>query len=251
MSGHSKWSTIKHQKGVADARRGQLFTKLTREIIIAVRQGGSNQETNYHLRLAIQKARDNSMPSENIERAIKRASGALGGENLNELVLEGYGPGGVAILVEALTDNRNRTVQDVRNIFSKSGGSLGESGSVTWLFDAKGLIIVETDNLDADDLALQAIDTGAEDVNTEKGYVEIYTKPEELEAVRTALEQNNITICSAALAKVPKTTIKLDGHTAVQVLKLLDKLEELDESRSVCSNVDFPDEVLNKYKAQV
>ena len=250
MSGHSKWSSIKHQKGVADARRGKLFTKLTREIILAVRESGSNPETNYHLRLAIQKAKDNNMPSENVERAIKRGEGTMEGAILLELVLEGYGPGGAAILVEALTDNRNRTVQDVRRIFSRSGGSLGESGSVTWLFEPKGLIMVETNNMDADELALQAIDAGAEDVNPQSGYVEISTKPEELEAVRRALEQNNVTICSAELAKIPKTTLKLDEHAALQVLRLLEKLEELDDTQSVCSNVDFPDEVLEKYKAQ-
>ena len=250
MSGHSKWSSIKYQQGVADDRRGKLFTKLTREIILAVRESGSNPETNYHLRLATQKAKDNNMPSDNIERAVKRGEGTLEGATLSELILEGYGPGGAAILVEALTDNRNRTVQEVRSTFSRSGGSLGESGSVTWLFDQKGLITVETNNMDADELALQAIDAGAEDVIPQSGYVEIYTKPEELEAVRKVLEQNNTTICSAELAKIPKTTVQLDEHTASQVLKLLDKLEELDDTQSVCSNVDFPDDVLEKYKIQ-
>lgn len=250
MSGHSKWSSIKHQKGVADARRGRLFTKLTREVILAVRQGGSNPETNYHLRLAIQKARDNNMPSDNIGRARKRGEGTLEGGILAELVLEGYAPGGAAILVEAITDNRNRTVQDVRSIFTRSGGSLAESGSVTWLFDTRGFITVETDNLDADELALQAIDAGAEDVNPQAGHVEIYTKPEELETVRKALEQNNITICSAELAKIAKTTVQLDERNALQVLRLLEKLEEVDETQSVCSNVDFSDDVLEKYRAQ-
>ncbi len=250
MSGHSKWSSIKHQKGVADARRGRLFTKLTREVILAVRQGGSNPETNYHLRLAIQKARDNNMPSDNIGRAVKRGEGTLEGGSLAELVLEGYAPGGAAILVEAITDNRNRTVQDVRSIFTRSGGNLAESGSVTWLFDTRGFITVETNNLDADELALQAIDAGAEDVNPQSGYLEIYTKPEDLEAVRKALEQNNVAICSAELAKIAKTTVQLDERSALQVLKLLEKLEEVDETRSVCSNVDFSDDVLEKYRAQ-
>ncbi len=250
MSGHSKWSSIKHQKGVTDARRGKLFTKLTREIILAVRQGGSNPETNYHMRLAIQKAKDNNMPSENIERAIKRGEGTLEGASLSELVLEGYGPGGAAILVEALTDNRNRTVQDVRNIFTRSGGNLGESGSVTWLFEPKGLITIETNNLDADELALQAIDAGAEDVNPQPGYVEIYTKPEELEVVRKALVKDNITIHSAVLTKIPKTTVQLEERTAIQLLRLLEKLEEVDETQSVCSNVDFPNDILEKYRAQ-
>jgi len=251
MSGHSKWASIKHQKGVADARRGQLFTKLTREIIVAVRQGGSNPDTNFRLRLAIEKARDNNMPLENIERSIKRGSGELEGSTLTEIILEGYGPSGAAILVEALTDNRNRTVQGIRSIFSRGGGSLGESGSVTWLFDTKGLIIVDTDNLDADELALQAIDAGAEDVDMQPGYLAIFTKPEELEAVRATLAQNNIAIRSSELTKIPKTTLELDERTALQVLKLLEKLEELDEAQSVCTNVDFPDAILEKYRAQV
>jgi len=250
MSGHSKWSSIKHQKGVADARRGQLFSKLTREIIVAVRQGGSNPDTNFRLRLTVQKARDNNMPLENIERAIKRGSGELEGVTLAEMVLEGYGPGGAAILVEALSDNRNRTLQDIRNIFSRGGGSLGESGCVAWLFDSKGLIAIETNDLDTEELALQAIDAGAEDVTVENNYVEIYTKTEELERVRAALEQGNIPITSAGLSMVPKTTLQLEEKLALQTLKLLHKLEELDEIRGVYSNVDFPDAVLEEYQKQ-
>jgi len=251
MSGHSKWASIKHQKGVADAKRGQLFTKLTRELIVAVREGGSNPESNFRLRLAIQKARDNNMPLDNIERSIKKGSGELEGVSLTELVLEGYGPNGTAILVKALSDNRNRTIQDVRNIFSRHNGSLGENGCVAWLFDSKGLIRVKTDNLDADDLALNAIDAGAEDVKVESGYVEVYTKLEELEMVRSALEEKNITIASAELSMVPKTIIQLDEKAALQTLKLLDKLEELDEVQYVSSNADFPDSVLEKYQLQV
>jgi len=251
MSGHSKWSSIKHQKGVADARRGQLFTKLTREIIVAVRQGGSNPEANYRLRLAIQKARSNNMPLDNIEKAIKRGSGTIEGASLVEMVLEGYGPSGVAILVQALSDNRNRTLQDVRNIFSRSGGSLGESGCVAWLFDSKGLITVETNDLDAEELALNAIDAGAEDVKVENTYVEIYTKPEELEMVRTALEQQSLPIASAELSMIPKTMVELEEKAALQTLKLLDKLEALDDVQHVFSNIDFSDSTLEKYKAQV
>jgi len=251
MSGHSKWSSIKHQKGVADARRGQLFTKLTREIIVAVRQGGSNPDTNYRLRLAIQRARDSNMPTDNIEKAIKRGSGTMEGVTLVEMVLEGYGPSGVAILVQALSDNRNRTLQDVRNIFSRSGGSLGETGCVAWLFDSKGLITVETNDLDAEELALNAIDTGAEDVKVENGYVEIYTKPEELEMVRTALDQKNLPIASAELSMTPKTMAELEEKAALQTLKLLDKLEALDDVQHVFSNIDFSDSTLEKYKAQV
>jgi len=249
MSGHSKWAQIKRQKGVADARRGQLFTKLTREIIVVVREGGSNPEANFRLRLAIQKARDNNMPLDNIERAIKRGSGQLEGASLAEMVLEGYGPNGVAILVEALSDNRNRTLQDVRNIFYRHGGSLGESGCVAWLFDSRGLITVETNAQDAEELALKAIDAGAEDVKIEKKYIEIFTKPAELEKVREALGQKNIPIASAELSMVPKTMVELEEKAALQTLKLLDKLEELDEVQHVSSNVDFSDAILEKYQA--
>ena len=249
MSGHSKWSSIKHQKGVADARRGQLFTKLTREIIVAAREGGSNPEINFRLRLVVQRARDNNMPQDNIERAIKRGSGELEGAALVELVLEGYGPSGTAILVQALTDNRNRTLQDVRNIFSRNGGNLGESGCVAWLFDSKGLIRVETNDLDTEELALQAIDAGAEDVNIENANMEIYTRPEELEAVRRALEGKNISVASAELSTVPKTTIELEEKAALQTLKLLDKLEELDEVQNVSSNANFPNSVLEKFQS--
>jgi len=219
VSGHSKWSQIKRQKGVADARRGQLFTKLTREIIIAVREGGSSPEANFRLRLAIQKARDNNMPLENIERAIKKGGGGADGPSLVELVLEGYGSGGSAILVQALSDNRNRTVQDIRHAFSKHGGNLGESGCVAWLFDSRGLITVETNDLDAEELALEAIDAGAEDVKVENGYVEIYTRPNELEMVREALGQKNMKVASAELSMVPKTTIQLEEKAALQTLK--------------------------------
>ncbi len=250
MSGHSKWSSIKHQKGVTDARRGQLFTKLTREIIVAVRQGGSSPEANFRLRLAIQKARDNSMPLENIERAIKRGSGTMEGAALVEMVLEGYGPNGAAILVQALTDNRNRTLQDVRNIFSRHGGSLGESGCVAWLFDSKGLITIRTNELYTEELALEAIDAGAEDVKVETSFVEIYTKLEELEMVRKALEEKNLPITSAELSMVPKTMVELEEKPALHTLKLLDKLEELDEVQRVSSNVDFSDSVLEKYQLQ-
>jgi len=250
MSGHSKWSSIKHQKAVSDARRGQLFTKLTREIIVAVRKGGSNPDTNSALRLTIQKARDNSMPSENIERAVKRGSGAIEGASLVEMVLEGYGPGGAAILVQALSDNRNRTVQNIRNLFSRGGGNLGESGSVAWLFDPKGVITINTNNLDTEELALQAIDAGAEDVSIENEYVEVYTRPEELESVRAGLEKEDIPVDSAELSMISKTMLELDEKPALQILKLMDKLEELDEVRHVSCNVNFSDSVLEKYQGQ-
>jgi YebC/PmpR family DNA-binding regulatory protein len=249
MSGHSKWSTIKRQKGVADARRGQIFTKLAREIIVAVREGGDNPEGNFRLRLVIQKARDNNMPLDNIERAIKRGSGHAEGAALVEMTLEGYGPSGVAILVQALSDNRNRTLQEVRNIFTRNGGNLGEAGCVAWLFNSRGVITVETDDKDAEELALEAIDAGADDVKIEKDYIDIYTKPTELEKVREALEAKNITVASAELSMIPKSTIDMEEKAALQTLKLLDKLEELDEVQNVSSNVDFSDEILEKYQA--
>ncbi len=250
MSGHSKWSSIKHQKGVTDARRGQLFTKLTREIIIAVREGGTNPEVNFRLRLAMQKGRSNNMPHDNIDRAIKRGSGEVEGAVLVELVLEGYGASGTAVLVKALSDNRNRTVQEVRNVFSRNGGSLGENGCVAWLFDSKWVIIVQTKGSDADELALAFIDAGAEDVKVETDHVEIQTRPSGIETIRTVLEQNNLIIASAELLMVPKSLVQLDEKAAVQTLRLLDKLEEMDEVQTVSSNADFSEQVIEKYQSQ-
>ena len=247
MSGHSKWSSIKHQKAITDSRRGKLFTKLTREIIVSVRESGSNSDTNFRLRLAIQKARDASMPHENIERAIKRGSGTLEGAALVEMVLEGYGPGGTAILIKALSDNRNRTLQDIRNIFSRNGSSLGESGCVAWLFEPKGLISVPTNDLDVEELELQAIDAGAEDVKEESNSIEIYTKPEDMEKIRATLEQQNLPITSSEMVMISKNMVGLEEKAALQTLKLLDKLEELDEIQSVTSNADFPEDILEKY----
>jgi YebC/PmpR family DNA-binding regulatory protein len=249
MSGHSKWAQIKRQKGAADAKRGQLFTKLAREIIVAVREGGSNPEANFRLRLAVQKARDSNMPLDNIDRAIKRGSGQTEGASLAEMVLEGYGPSGAAILVSALSDNRNRTLQDVRNIFTRNGGNLGESGCVAWLFDSRGVITVDAGEGDSETLALEAIDAGAEDVKIENNYIEIYTRPEELEKVREALKQKNIPVASAEVSRVPKTVVQLEDKAALQTLRLLDKLEELDEVQSVSSNADFPDSILEKYQS--
>lgn len=250
MSGHSKWAQIKRQKGVADARRGQLFSKLTREIMVAARQGGTNPESNFRLRLAIEKARDNNMPLENIERAIKRGGRGSEASAMMEISLEGYGPNGVAIMVEGLSDNRNRTLQDVRSLFLRHGGNLGESGSVAWLFETKGVIIVETEGVDAEELALLAIDAGAEDVKMEKGYLEIHTKPQNLELVRKSVERKK-PVVSAELSQVPKSTVILGEKEALQVLKLLDQLEELDDVQRVFSNVDFSDAVLEKLRVQV
>lgn len=251
MSGHSKWSTIKRAKGAADAKRGQIFTKLTKEIMVAVREGGSSPEQNFRLRLIIQKCRDNNMPSENIERAIKKGSGEGAGAALAEASFEGYGPGGIAILVQVLSDNRNRTLQEIRSILNRSGGSMAAAGAVSWLFEPKGVITIDTNQIDAEEVALWAIDAGAEDVKIEKSYLEVYTKSDTLEAVRRALEEKEVPIASAELSMIPKTTVDLDEENAIRALKLLDKLEELDEVRRVFSNVDFSEEVLEKLKASV
>ena len=244
MSGHSKWSKIKHQKGVDDVKRGNLFTKLTREMIIAAKEGGGNPDTNFRLRLAVQKARDSNMPMDNIDRAIKKGTGELAGGSLIEMTLEGYGPSGMAVLVSALSDNRNRTVQEVRSTFTRHGGSMGESGCVSWIFESRGVINIKAENVDADELALTAIDLDAEDVQVESGIVEVYTRPEALEKVRAALEAKNIAIESSELQMVPKTLVKLDEKAATQALKLLDKMEEIDDVQNVYSNADIPDSIL-------
>jgi len=249
MSGHSKWASIKRQKGVTDHRRGQLFTKLTREIMVAVREGGASPESNFRLRLTIQKARDSNMPSDNIERAIKKGSGELGGASLAEIIIEGYGPNGVAVLVEALTDNRNRTIQEIRSLFARHGGSLGASGSVAWIFETRGVITVETDGVNAEELAMAAIDAGADDVKEEKEYLEIQTTPQNLETVRKAVEQIKPPVL-AEVQRVAKSTVVLGEKEAIQTLKLLDHLEELDDVQHVSANLDYSEAVLEKLRAQ-
>ena len=250
MSGHSKWSTIKRQKGVADSKRSQLFTKLGREIDAAVRQGGENPEMNFRLRLIIQKARDHNMPIDNIERAIKRAAGTAEGANLIEASYEGYGPGGVAILLETLSDNRNRTISEVRNVLSRGGGNLGESGSVAWIFEPKGVITVTAGDIDDEELSLFAIDAGAEDIKVMDDSLEIQTKPEDLEGLRKALEDRKVTIVSAEILMVPNNVVMLEEKAALQALRLLDRLEELDDVQRVFTNADFPDEALENYRNQ-
>ena len=247
MSGHSKWKTIKHQKGVADAKRSQVFTKFGREISVAARQGGPDPESNPRLRLAIDRAREQNMPKDNIERAISRGSGEGAEAALEEIVYEGYGPGGIAILVEALTDNRNRTVSDVRNLFARAGGNLSEAGSVAWLFEQRGVITLEADGADAEELALRAMDTGADDVRFDATTVEVYTRPDTLEQVRRELADAGVAVTSAEVMKAPKSMITLDARQAEQVLRLLDQLDELDDVQRVISNADFPEEVLAAY----
>lgn len=247
MSGHSKWAQIKHQKAGNDAKRGQLFTKLGREISIAAREGGPDPEANVRLRLAIQRARDANMPGENIERAIKRGAGQSDGAALEEAIYEGYGPGGAAVLVTVATDNRNRAAAEVRNAFTRGGGNLGESGCVAWNFEQRGVIEVEVDGHDPDDLALQAIDAGAEDVQTEGNVVAIYTNPADLERVRQRLAAQHVRITSAETTMVPKTTVATDNETALRVLRLIDRLEELDDVQKVYTNLEISDAVLEQY----
>lgn len=248
MSGHSKWAQIKRQKGANDARKGQLFTKLARELSVSAREGGPDPDANFRLRLAIQRARESNMPSENIERAIKRGTGQTDGAALEEVVYEGYGPGGAALMVEVTTDNRNRAAADVRNAFTRGGGSLGELGCVAWQFASRGIITVEANGMEPDDVALLAIDAGAEDIKTEDGTVEIYTGPSDLDQVRRALEARQVAVVNAELALVPTTMVTLSDEDADRVLKLMDRIEELDDVSKVYTNVDFPDHVLEQYE---
>jgi YebC/PmpR family DNA-binding regulatory protein len=246
MSGHSKWSSIKHKKGAADARRGKLFSKLSRAIIVAAREGGPDPDGNAMLATAVQKARDSSMPKDNIERAIARGAGAgEGGEAYEHITYEGYGPGGVAVLVEALTDNRNRSAAEIRHIFAKNDGNLGESGVVAWLFERKGLILVAGDAADEDDLMLIAADGGAEDVTQEGSSYQITCAPESLAAVREALESGGIETESAQLTLLPKTTVQIDEESAAKrLLRLMDALEENDDVQDVYANFDIPEGIL-------
>lgn len=247
MSGHSKWAQIKRQKGANDIKRGQLFTKLGREITVAARDGGGDPVANFRLRLAIQRARENNMPMDTIERAIKRGTGGGEGASLEEITYEGYGAGGAAIMVEALTDNRNRAAAEIRSVFTRHGGSLGETGCVSWLFDSRGVISIDPGKQDPEELALIAIDAGAEDVKVDDGSVEIYTEPGDLEKVRQALEASKVAVSSAEVSMVPKTTVSLDPKGTITVMKLIERLEELDDVQKVYSNIDVSEEALAEY----
>src|SRR5215210_2690421 len=249
MSGHSKWSSIKHKKGAADAKRGKLFTKLARAITVAAREGGGNPDANPALGLAIQKARDNSMPKDNIQRAIDRGTGAgTDAAAIERVVFEGYGPGGAAILVEALTDNRNRTSAEVRHAFTKHGGSLGEPGSVSWIFEKRGVILVDGERYGEDDL-IAAIDAGADDVAEDGNVLRVISDPGALSDVREALETAGVEIQSADQAMEPKSVVQIGEGDAGSLLRLLDALEEQDDVNDVHANFDIPDEVLEKAAA--
>jgi YebC/PmpR family DNA-binding regulatory protein len=246
MSGHSKWSSIKHRKGAADAKRGQLFSKLSRAIIVAAREGGPDPAANLALQNAIEKARSYSMPKDNIERAIARGSGADSDAGAFETVVyEGYGPSGVALIVEALTDNRNRTAAEVRHVFSKHDGNLGGSGAVMWLFERRGIVLVAADSVDEDELLLAAAEGGADDVSLDGSTFQVTAAPEELTAVREAVELAGFTVESAELTMVPKTTVEVeDEASARKILRLIDALEESDDVQDVYANFDIPERVL-------
>jgi len=243
MSGHSKWSQIKRQKGVNDVKRGATFTKMGREIAIAARAGGGDPDGNFRLRLAIEKARAVNMPADTIKRAIERASGAGEAEQFEEIIYEGYGPGGVALLVEAQTDNRNRTAAEVRSVFAKSGGQLAGSGAVAWQFEPRGVIAIPKRGVDVDEVALMAIDAGAEDVDTDSDPMEIYTSVADLEAVRHTFETAGVAIETAESAMTARQTVELDATKARQALRLVEALEDLDDVQRVTANFDIPEEV--------
>jgi len=249
MGGHSHWSTIKRQKGGNDAKRGQIFTRLSREITVAAREGGGDPAMNPRLRLAVDKARYENMPADTIKRAMERGAGGGDANALEEITFEGYGPGGVAILVQTLTDNRNRTVSELRTTLARGGGTLGESGSVAWQFDNKGLIGIEAKDGDPDEIALVAIDAGAEDVRVDGAFVEVYTGPTDLDRVRRELVDAGLNVTSFELAMLPKNTTPVDEKAGAQALRLLDQIEDLDDVQKVYSNAEFPDAVLMEYAA--
>ena len=251
MSGHSKWAGIKHKKAIVDAKRGQAFTRLSRELQIAAKEGGGNPDGNFRLRLAVQKAREANMPADRIDHAIKRGTGEIAGGALDEVRYEGYGPAGVAIMVDALTDNRNRTSASMKHLFSKYGGNLGESNSVGWMFERKGVVSVEADGHDPEEIGLAAIEAGADDVQVEAGAVEITTGPSELEAVKAAVEALDVTVENAEVTMQPKQTVQVEEDKAAAVLRLLEALEDDDDVQQVYANFDIPADVLERISTEV
>lgn len=246
MSGHSKWHSIKHKKAKVDAQRGRIFTKLIKEITVAARMGGGDPEANPRLRVAIAAAKAANMPAKNIDNAIKKGTGELPGVVYEDVTYEGYGPGGVAVFVEAVTDNRNRTIAEIRHLFSKYGGNLGENGSVAWMFERKGLIQVPKDQYTEDELMEIVLEAGAEDMKVGDGVYEIYTAFEDFHKVRNALEEQGIAMESAELTRIPQNTIKIEGKTAEQTLKLMDVLDEHDDVQNVYANFDIDDSEMER-----
>ena len=246
MAGHSKWANIKHRKGKMDALRGKITTKLSREITVAVRMGGADPAGNMRLKLALQKAKENNIPKENIQRAIQKGLGAQEGGNYEEMTYEGYGPGGVAVMLDIMTDNRNRTAADIRHLFAKYGGNLGETGCVSWMFKKKGFFVVNASEtkVSEEDMMMLVLEAGAEDFRSEDGQYEIITAPEDFEAVQQALQAHNIATATAEITMLPDTTVALSGDDAAKMMKLMDALEEHDDVQNVYANFDIPDEML-------
>ena len=244
MSGHSKWSSIKHKKGATDARRGKIFSKLIKEITVAARLGGGDPATNPRLRTAIQAAKSENMPKDNIERAIKRGTGELEGVSYEESVYEGYGPGGAAIFIESLTDNKNRAVADIRHIITKAGGNLGTNGCVAWMFEKKGYIVIEGHAVDEDTLMEIAIDAGAEDVREDNSNYEIITAVQDFETVKSAIDNMSIPYIDAEITMLPQSTVNLEGKDAEQIVKLMETLEDCDDVQKVYTNADIPEELI-------
>jgi len=251
MSGHSKWASIKHKKGAADAKRGRLFTKLIREITVAAKAGGGNVDNNPALRTAISRANDANMPKDNIEKAIKKGTGELPGISYESSAFEGYGPGGVAIIVEVLTDNKNRAAAEIRNIFTKKGGNMAGAGSVAWIFSAKGYILINKSQINEEELFSVAIDAGAEDIKTGDKNYEVFCDPKDFENIKEAFEKKNIKYELAELTKLPNSSIKITGSEAKQLLSLIETLEEHDDVQKVYANFDIPDEVLEEMAQEI
>ncbi len=247
MSGHSKWATIRHKKAAADSKRGRVFTKIIKEITIAARLGGADPDTNPRLRMAVQNAKTANMPGDNIKRAIMKGTGEMPGQVIEEIVYEGYGPGGVALYIEVMTDNKNRTVAEIRHILAKHNGNLGASNSVAWKFERKGRIIISHDNMDEEKLMELALEAGAEDLEFDDQKCEIYTATADLETVKDALSDHNLEIESAETTLVPNSTVKVEEKHAEQLLKLMSKLEDHDDIQNVFSDFDIPDEILEKF----
>jgi len=246
MSGHSKWASIKHKKGAMDAKRGKLFTKLIKEITVAARLGGGDPESNPRLRTVIAKAKEANMPKDNIEKAIKKGTGELEGYALEEVTYEGYGPNGVAIMIDAMTDNRNRTTAEIRSILTKNGGNLGENGCVSWIFEKKGVIHLSREKYDENMVMEIALEAGADDVTNEGDVWEILTEPENLEEVNNVFKSQGVEIIMSDVLRIPKTTVKLDEKNAEKILHLMEKLEDNDDVQNVAANFDIPDEVMKK-----
>jgi YebC/PmpR family DNA-binding regulatory protein len=247
LSGHSKWHNIRLRKGKQDAERGKVFTKLAREIIVAARDGGGNPDSNLRLKLAVQKARESSMPADNIKRAIQRGTGEVEGIIYDEVTYEGYAPGGVAVMISTFTDNRNRTVAEIRNVFTKCGGSLGETGCVGWMFEQKGVVTIPAKGTDEETVMMATLDAGADDIQTEDDIIEVTTKPEDLQAVREALTSAGIAFTEAEISMIPSNSVRVDStKVAGQILRLMDLLEDLDDVQNVYANFDIPDEIMQE-----